>query len=152
MATSAQVQQLYLTYFGRPADPEGLRFWTADTTTPLEEIANGFATTREFKATVVDKTYAQIVNEFYISMFGRSAEPVGLSYWVDLLSRGVTTVQQVGMNIGNAALALPASNADNIAVTSKMTACANWTTDVASSTAGILAYTGQPGIDAGIAG
>jgi len=150
MATSAQVQQLNIVYFGRPADPTGLRYWTANSATPVATIANGFATTPEFTSTIVGKSFAQIVNQFYVSLFGRSAEPAGLNYWVDLLSRGLTTVQAVGLNISNAALALPATNADNIAISSKLTAAANYTTQVDSSTAGILAFAGQPGIDAGI--
>jgi Ca2+-binding RTX toxin-like protein len=150
MATSAQVQQLYLTYFGRPADPEGLRFWTSDTTTPLTTIANGFAGTPEFTASIAGKTFAQVVNQFYVSLFNRNAETAGLNYWVGLLQQGLITLQQVGLNISNAALAQPSTSIDFIAVTSKITAAGNFTTQVGSTTPGILAYTGPAGVTAGV--
>ena len=151
MATPAQVQQLYITYFGRPADPEGLRYWTTDTTTPLETIADGFATTPEFTATIEGKTLTQIVSQFYVDLFGRTGEPAGVNYWVDLIAQGITTIQQVGLNISNAALALPATNADNIALTSKITASGSFSDEVGLTTEGVLAYSGQAGIDSGVA-
>jgi Ca2+-binding RTX toxin-like protein len=150
MATSAQVQQLYLTYFGRPADPEGLRFWTADTTTPLTTIANGFASTPEFTASITGKTLAQVVNQFYVSLFNRNAETAGLNYWVDLLQRGLITLQQVGLNISSTALAQPSTSIDFIAVSSKITAATNFTTEVGLTTPGILAYSGPAGVTAGV--
>lgn len=150
MATSAQVQQLYLTYFGRPADPEGLRFWTSDPATPIATIANSFANAQEFTNSIAGKSFAQVVNQFYVSLFNRNAETAGLNYWVGLLQQGLITLQQVGLNISNTALAQPTTSGDFISVSSKLTAAANFTTEVGLTTPGILAYSGPAGVAAGV--
>lgn len=151
MATSDQVQQLYITYFGRPADPSGLAYWTADEATPLSTIAQGFATTPEFAADIEGRTLDQIVNSFYVDLFGRNAEPEGLAFWVNQIQIGNTTIQQAGLEIGNAALTTAAiGNADNVALTSKIAASDQWTDTVGASTEATVAYSGQEGIDAGV--
>ena len=151
MATSDQVQQLYITYFGRPADPSGLAYWTADAATPLSVIADGFATTPEFTADITGRTLDQIVNSFYVDLFGRNAEPAGLTFWVNQIQIGNTTIQQAGLEISNAALTPEArGNADNVALTSKIAAADQWTATTAASTEATLAYSGNIGIDAGV--
>ncbi|MEX1324618.1 MAG: DUF4214 domain-containing protein, partial [Synechococcaceae cyanobacterium] len=81
MATANETQTLYITYFGRPADPEGLQFWLQDTSTPLAGIADGFATTPEYAATTAGKTVSQIINIIYQNLFCRKAYASGLSFW-----------------------------------------------------------------------
>jgi len=148
--TAAQIQQLYLVYFGRPADPNGLAFWLSNQSATQETIAKEFAGTPEYKAKIAGKDNAQIVNSFYLSLFNREAEPAGLNFWVNELNQGKLTTEQVGLIISNAALAQAPTTVDNISVTSKLTAAANWTAEVNKSTAGILAYSGQAGIVAGV--
>jgi hypothetical protein len=150
MATTAsQIQQLYLVYFGRPADPNGLAFWLANQSATQESIAKEFAATPEYKAKIAGKDFSQIVNGFYLSLFNRNAEPAGLNFWVAQLNQGKLTTEQVGLIISNAALAQPRTSVDNISVSSKLTAAANYTAEVNKSTAAILAYSGQAGITAG---
>lgn len=149
MATSDQVQQLYITYFGRPADPAGLEYWTSDETTPISEIANGFAATPEYADDVDGLSIAQVINDFYLNLFGRNAEVGGLNFWVQQVQLGNTTLQAVGLEIGTVALVTPGNDDGNI-VRSKISASDEWTAQVALSTQGILAYTGQIGIDAGV--
>ncbi|MGB7563215.1 MAG: DUF4214 domain-containing protein [Prochlorococcaceae cyanobacterium] len=148
MATAAQTQQLYITYFGRPADPAGLAYWTTGEAggAPLTLIADSFATTPEFKAKLVGKTTSQVVADYYQSIFGRVADAAGLAYWVGLVDNGIVSIQQVGLNIG-----LGASSAADIAARdSKITAAQNFTTEVALSTEAIIAYSGTTGLQSGI--
>ena len=143
MATASQIQQLYIAYFGRPADPSGLASWLTSTSS-LTQIAQSFGTAPEFTSTFAGQTYAQQVNNLYLNLFGRSAEPAGLNAWVAELNAGRVTLAQVGLAISNGA-----QGSDKVALDSKITASGQWTASSNGSTPGILAYSGEPGISAG---
>lgn len=144
MATSSEVQSLYIAYFGRPADPEGLRYWTEGVgqSTPLAEIASGFATTPEFKFDTEGRPVQEVINKFYLNLFGRPGEVDGVNYWTGLVNDGLLTLEEVGLNIAQAALDFPPNNPDRIAEESKITAAQRFTTAIGASTDGVIAYTG----------
>lgn len=88
---SDQVINLYLSFFGRAPDPEGLAFWT-------EKLNAG-----ESVASVADQMFAveparrffpegldtsEIVNAFYRNVLGRDADQGGLQHWVEQLNSG----------------------------------------------------------------
>lgn len=143
MATAAQIQQLYIAYFGRPADPTGLTSWLTSTAS-LTQIAQGFGTAPEFTSTFESQTNAQQVNNLYINLFGRSAEPAGLNSWVTELNSGRLTLAQIGLAISSGAI-----GSDKVALDSKIAASVLWTNSSNGSNAGILAYSGETGISAG---
>jgi len=143
MATASQIQQLYIAYFGRPADPNGLASWLTSTAS-FTQIAQSFGTAPEFTTAFAGQTYAQQVNNIYLNTFGRQAEPAGLNGWVAELNAGRLTLAQVGLAISSGA-----QGSDLIALNSKITASGQWTASSNGSTAGILAYSGDPGISAG---
>ena len=151
MATVNQVQALYISYFGRPADSQGLKYWTEDVgaSAPLEQIANGFAATEEYLASIQGETVQEIVTDFYENLIGRAPEAAGLDYWVQEVLSGRTTTQLVGLRITQAVDAFPDDNTDKIAAESKFVAANAWTTTSGSTQAGIDAYTGQIGEQAG---
>jgi hypothetical protein len=151
MATASEVQSLYIAYFGRPADPDGLAYWTTGVgaSTPLAEIATGFATTAEFQATTAGRPLVEVINKFYLNLFNRNGEVAGINFWVGEVTAGRVTIEAVGLNIAQAALALPPTNTDRISEESKITAAGRWTSAVGSTTEGLLAYTGENGILAG---
>ena len=89
---TAAVQRLYVAYFNRPADPAGLQAWelqlgtTAATQAQLTTLANtGFSGSAEYAALYAGQSNAQIVNNLYLNLFGRSAEAAGLLHWACLL-------------------------------------------------------------------
>ena len=143
MATASQIQQLYVAYFGRPADPNGLASWLTSTAS-LTQIAQSFGTAPEFTTAFAGQTYAQQVNNLYLNLFGRQAEPAGLNAWVAELNSGRLTLAQIGLAISSGA-----QGSDKVALDSKITASGQWTASSNGSTAGILAYSGDPGISAG---
>lgn len=52
METNTLIQQLYVAYYGRPADPNGLTYWATrleDNGGDLGEVINAFATSTEFE-------------------------------------------------------------------------------------------------------
>ncbi|QPN62536.1 hypothetical protein [Synechococcus sp. CBW1004] len=137
MATATELQVLYITYFGRAADPEGLQYWLINGATQ-EQIADGFATTPEYADTIQGKTISQVINDFYLNLFGKNADEDGLSFWTgkvnDFLNGvpGGASLQQVGRLIADGALVKPAGDPDRVILESKIAAAGNWTEAVAS--------------------
>ena len=148
--TQATAQSLYIAYFGRPGDPSGRTFWTSSASATGEDVANGFAKEAEYTTATAGQSVAQIVNGFYQNLFGRNAEVAGLNYWVGEIAAGRTTTQQAGLTIASEALNAVPANSDTVALQSKITAAQQFTNQVETSTASILAYTGTAAIATGV--
>ncbi|RLA19793.1 MAG: hypothetical protein DRQ56_04600, partial [Gammaproteobacteria bacterium] len=87
MSTQTDVQEMYIGLLGRAADKAGYDYWVA-------EIDAGILTVEDVRANIVNEqpeylngigamTRSQGVNQLYINLFGRPAEPAGLEYWVN---------------------------------------------------------------------
>lgn len=108
MATTyyENIQKLYVAYFNRPADPDGLAYWET-----VVEAAKGdtaavsaqFAKEAEYKTAYAGMTNAQIVNQVYLNLFGRAAEDDGKAYWADLLDKKAITIDNVVAQIADGA-------------------------------------------------
>jgi len=94
--TTTQVQQLYLAYFGRPAEQAGLTYWTAQTNANVTDISAAFAQSAEYTGVYGGLTRAQTVDTLYQNLFGRSAASNELNYWVN----------STDVSVSNLALAL----------------------------------------------
>lgn len=102
----SQVQELYVAYFGRPADPDGLKFWAdhlENKVVTYDEIAASFAQTAEYKTTYFDTDHSVLVQEIYDNLFGRGAEPTGLEFWVKALDSGAMTVDNMVTKVAKGA-------------------------------------------------
>jgi hypothetical protein len=86
------VAQLYSQFLRRPADASGVSFWS-------EKIDSGKMTASEvsvqFMAGDEFQHMVDPVVRLYFAAFGRSPDPAGLTYWVDVLRAGATA-QQIG--------------------------------------------------------
>ena len=93
-------EQVYLAYFGRPADVAGIRT-TEDQITAANgdkaAITSMFANSSESAAFYAGKTTEQKVETVYNQLFNRAAEKAGLDYWVHQLDLGL--MNQVNMCI-----------------------------------------------------
>ena len=123
----AAVQELYVAYFGRPADVAGLDYWTnvveaqAGSTAA---VSASFATQPEYVVSFFGKTNTQIVDQIYANMFGRAASTTdGRSYWVNLLNAGTVGVSTIVAEVANGA-----QGADAEAVENKVVAATAFTT------------------------
>lgn len=96
-ATKAQIAALYVGYFNRGADPEGLNYWLGQTQMSVVEIANSFAVQPEAKATysylaapnlqsipAID----QFITEVYQNVFERAPDQAGLEHWRNEILNG----------------------------------------------------------------
>jgi hypothetical protein len=87
-----QVERLYLAFFGRNADPQGMDTWLyalqkGDT---LDEVAELFAQSQEFRNRYGDPDDARFVELAYRNVLDRAPDPAGYAHWTALLAAGRT--------------------------------------------------------------
>ncbi|GGC07150.1 DUF4214 domain-containing protein [Pseudoduganella buxea] len=125
------VQQLYLAYFNRPAEPGGLKFWVDAITKnggSLKDISTAFSKTPEYQAQFDRLTPEQIVTKIYDNLFNRAPDPTGLKYWAGHLASGALSPSYVVDAIASSAVDNPTvSPADTGAVNSKVKAAIAFT-------------------------
>jgi hypothetical protein len=141
MATTytSAVQELYVAYFNRPADPAGLKFWTDAVTAAngdTSAVAAAFATTPEYTATFTGMTNAQMVAAVYQNLFGRAADATGAAFWTAALDAKTITMANVVTSI-----AAGAQGTDATIVTDKVAAASAFTAAV-DTQAEISGYSG----------
>jgi len=124
--TANQVQSLYVAYFGRPAEPAGLTYWTGQTNATVAEVSAAFAQQTEYTSVYGGLTRSQTVSQLYQNLFGRSAAADELNYWVN---SGDITVDRMALALVNGA-----SGTDRLLLDSKVQ-YASALTSSASSTA-----------------
>jgi len=130
----AAVQQLYVSYFGRPADPAGLDYWTniVEAQDSTAAVSATFAASAEYKAAYEGKTNAQIVDQLYTNLFGRPADATGRAYWVDLLDKGTIKVDTIVYEVSLAALTTDKEAVENkVAAATAFTAALDTEAEVA---------------------
>ncbi|MES2183083.1 MAG: DUF4214 domain-containing protein [Pseudomonadota bacterium] len=128
------VQQMYVAYFGRPADPGGLVYFAQ-----LDENAliQTFSASAESQALFNGATGSAAINAIYQNLFNRDAEAAGLAYWSGLVSRGQISAVGAALSILRGA-----TNDDLTAVTNKVAVAALFTSHV-DTTAEIIGYAGD---------
>ena len=99
----AQIQKLYLAYYGRPADPAGLKYWVDRTDSDLTTIIDAFGNSAEFVQGYGDLSSVDLVNTVYQQTFGRDGETEGVAFYVDWLDTGVATLADIALRIVNGA-------------------------------------------------
>lgn len=120
-----EVQKLYVAYFGRPGDPDGIEHWTdaldANAIT-LADVSDSFAASQEYRDTYAGLDNRTIVNDVYENLFGRAADEAGLNYWTNLMDRGVISIDDVVRDVSEAAV-----GADSTAFNGKVAAASMFT-------------------------
>ena len=130
------VQRLYVAYFNRPADPEGFEFYQArlpDGRTALQDelevVANTwFNPSQEYLSMYAGMSDSQIVNQLYLNIFGRNAEPGGLDFWANALTNGDETVESIALQ-----LSYSAQNDDRLVVANRIEAANVFTSKIDTS-------------------
>ena len=134
-----QVQQLYIAYFGRPADTVGQAYWATQIDAANGSIASviaGFSASAESVALFGSATSAQKVTAIYQNAFGRAPEAAGLAYWVAQLDSGKVSQAQASWTIQQAA-----GPGDASAVNNKLIAAKAFTAQI-DTNAEITGYNG----------
>jgi len=138
-ATATELQQLYIAYFGRAADPSGLDYWTDAGITTKAFAANMYAQ-NEFKSVYGSLSVESQVNQIYQNLFDRDADAAGLLYWTQEINKGNLQLASIANDLIWAANNNTGSANDKTALTNKTNAAVAYTAKVKETTAGILAY------------
>lgn len=99
---ASTVNSFYLAFYGRPADPAGLQYWSqqlANANGNLTAISTAFATSEEATARFGSDSVIARVTTIYQQLFNRAPDSAGLTYWVDAIAKGNASVAQVAINI-----------------------------------------------------
>jgi len=122
------VQELYVAYFSRPADPAGLAFWTdklENRVVDYDTIAANFAQTAEYKAAYSAVDNQALVEEIYGNLFNREPEQGGLDFWVNALETGAMTVGNMVTTVAQGA-----QGSDQFALNAKIGVAAAFTSRI----------------------
>ncbi len=140
----AQVQQLYIAYFGRPADTTGQAFWAGVIDAANGNIAAvqaGFSTSAESVALYGNKSNIDKVTAIYQNTFGRAPDAAGLTFWVNQLETGKLTQAQAAWTIQQSA-----GSVDAAVVQAKLVAAQAFTAQI-DTAAEIQGYQGVAAAD-----
>lgn len=130
------IQQLYLAYFQRPADPMGLQFWSqAIDTVGIASISASFANSTEYRALTEGKSHAEVIDTLYLNIFGQHADPDGLALYKAGLESGKTTVDVIAREILAGAV-----GGDKEIVNNKQVAAELFTTALGIEPTNLLGY------------
>lgn len=85
------IARLYMAAFVRAPEPAGSDYWTTrrNAGMSLQAIAGHFATGPEFKSKYETVSDADFVDQMYLSVLDRTAEPAGRGYWIARLAGGL---------------------------------------------------------------
>ena len=139
-AYTTALQQLYIAYFGRPADAAGLDYWEARLASKqlsLQDVARSFSEQPEYKSVYLGKALPEIINAFYLNLFAHAADAPGMKYWTAQLESGAVSMGQAALAIINGAV--PGSN-DQQALINKVAAASVFTSKL-DTTDSVVAYT-----------
>ncbi|MDM7322434.1 MAG: hypothetical protein P3W87_003940 [Gammaproteobacteria bacterium] len=118
-----QVQKVYIAYYQRPADPEGLRYWAQRMDVSggdLKEVIDAFATSEEAQrlyGTIDKDTIGGVVDKIYKALFDREPDAEGRQFYIEGFSKGSFTAGSIVLDILNGA-----RDNDAIAIQNKLEA------------------------------
>ncbi|MEM5384126.1 DUF4214 domain-containing protein [Paraburkholderia phymatum] len=135
-----QIQQAYIAYYGRPADPAGQDYWATQLDKAggnINVIINAFGNSTESTALYAGSNTQAQVNAIYHTLFGRDADVAGLNFYVQGINNGTFSLASVALNIYNGA-----TGTDATELAAKLTYADAFTSQVSQSTAAQVAYSG----------
>jgi hypothetical protein len=140
------VQRMYLGYYDRPADPQGLLYWATrldQSNGNLNDIIYDFSNSAESKAVygiVNSDNIERTINSIYLTLFGRLADTADLLYYANGFRNGTFSASTIPINI-----LYGAQGQDRIVIDNKMIAANLFTTTVLAKNA---TYSGDADIAA----
>jgi len=123
-------QQMYVVYYGRPGDPEGLSYWASvfDTTTNLTQALNSFGTSIEFNESFGSLPSNELISNLYQQMYGRAPDSEGLDFYTERLASGAATLASIGKQIADGS-----QNSDLETLNNRITVANSFTDEIASN-------------------
>ncbi len=152
-----QVQTMYIAYYGRPGDPGGVAFWTAQLTEAggdLTQIIDAFGTSPEYESRFGGLSDEALVDNLYQQLLGRAADAAGKDFYLGELDAGRMTLPTIALNIADG---VRDGDSDFSTVTNRLAMAVQFTSRVSSdgltydesSISGVVALLATVGADAG---
>jgi hypothetical protein len=99
-----QVQTMYIAYYGRPADPDGLAYWAeriAGDGSSMDAIIDSFGNSDEYREHFAGLSSIELVSNIYAQFLGRAPDTEGLTFYKDKLDNGEMTLASIALNVAN---------------------------------------------------
>ncbi|XGA80028.1 DUF4214 domain-containing protein [Halomonas sp. CH40] len=142
-------QQLYVAYYGRPADAAGLQFWAEEIeANSIESVVSAFGNSAEYTERFSGLDNEALVNGIYQQAFGRDAEAEGLEFWTGKLESGELDLATIALAIVEGASDSDAPDATTLA--NKVVAADLYTAAAGEAHSGTAADEYAAGILAGV--
>lgn len=99
------LEKAYIAYFGRPADPAGLKFWVdaVNHSGSVTDMVNQFGNSAEYHNLYSHATSNDIVTSLYQHLFNRAPETAGLNFWAQNLDAGKVSLASIAFELVNGA-------------------------------------------------
>ena len=135
-----EVQLMYLAYYGRPGDPEGVNYWAGRLDAVggnwTSDLINAFGTSPEYSGRFAGLSDEALINGLYQRLFNRAPDPGGLAFYLDRIhgtnssgfnpDGGTSSLARIARDIANGAV-----DADRNILTNKLRVAAHFTGIVA---------------------
>jgi hypothetical protein len=125
-----QMQEVYIAYYGRAADPDGQQWWAEQLREgggDLSAVIQQFGLSAEFDESYGHLGSGELVDTVYLNMFGRAPDDAGRAFYVGQLETGTMTLQTVTLDILNGA-----QNEDATIISNKVECAEYFTSEVRS--------------------
>jgi len=142
---NSTVQGFYLSYYGRPADPAGLTFWTGQLAAAggnLSSILNAFGTSAEATRRYGTGTTESKIQAVYQQTFGRAADAAGLTFYTTEITAGRITLIDMSKRI------IDGATGDDVSIRTNRASAAQSFTDKLVTDAQKAGYSGAAAEDA----
>ena len=96
-----KVQEAYIAYYGRPADPGGLAHWVGQLGkgVAFDVMLQAFGTSEEAVTLFGNKTPEETIQTLFQQILGRTPDPGGLAFYVGKLKDGSMTGITIAQNV-----------------------------------------------------
>ncbi len=96
-------QQMYVAYYGRPGDPEGMDYWAArfDDSADLDSVLSAFGSSQEYYDRFGELSNEALIDDLFEQMFNRQSDIQGAAFYVERLENGDAILASIAKQIAD---------------------------------------------------
>ncbi|WP_157678404.1 DUF4214 domain-containing protein [Oleiphilus messinensis] len=99
---SETILEIYVAFYGRPADPAGLKYWAKELAAvdgDVSKIIGAFGTSPEYETRFGALNDTSLITNLYQQILGRDPDAAGLNFYQGELSSGQSSLQTIALTI-----------------------------------------------------
>lgn len=118
------IREMYVAYYGRPADSGGLTFWTRflDENRDFNNLMAEFGSSDEYTYHYGSLNNGELIDALYQQMFNRLPDPEGREFYISRLESGEVSLGLIAKQIADGA-----TGDDDLALRNKVRVSVPWT-------------------------